>query len=108
VRTPHGCSTVWGGRSSESPAPPAPRRSSTRGGDGPGPGSSSTGPSSAPANGGGVDNFLHSNTYPNTAARGQTRECEAGNEDFIRNRKVLSNLPGNQGTKTDGQVKGQK
>ena len=38
---------------------------------------------SAPANGGGSDNrnFLHYNPYPNTAAPGQTRECEAGNEN---------------------------
>jgi|SRR5438128_1804715 len=69
---------------------------------------SETGPSSAPANGGGTDNFLHSNTYPNSAAPGQTRECEAGNEDFFVNRKFLGNEPGNQGTKTDGQVKGQR
>ena len=38
-----------------------------------------------PANGGGDDarNFLHYNPYPNTAAPGQTRECEAGNEPYI-------------------------
>ena len=28
------------------------------------------------------DSFLHSNPYPNTAAPGQTQECEAGNEVY--------------------------
>jgi virulence factor Mce-like protein len=67
------------------------------------------GPSSAPANGGGTDpaNYLHSNSYPNTAAPGQTRECEAGNEGFKAGQKVIGNVPGNQGTDTDGQVEGQ-
>ena len=35
-------------------------------------------PSSAPANGPQRRNHLHFNPYPNTAAPGQTRECEAG------------------------------
>jgi hypothetical protein len=61
------------------------------------------GPSSAPANGPEPDNYLHSNPYPNAAAPGQTQECEAGNENFIAGRKVLGNVPGNQGLKTDGQ-----
>jgi virulence factor Mce-like protein len=67
------------------------------------------GPSSAPANGGGTDpaNYLHSNPYPNTAAPGQTRECEAGNEVFKVGQQVIGNVPGNQGTGTDGQVEGQ-
>jgi hypothetical protein len=67
------------------------------------------GPSSAPANGGGPGNanYLHSNPYPNTAAPGQTRECEAGNEVFHVGRQVIGNVPGNQGTETDGQVEGQ-
>jgi virulence factor Mce-like protein len=29
-----------------------------------------------------VDSYLHSNPYPNTAAPGQTLECEAGNEKY--------------------------
>ena len=68
-----------------------------------------TGPSSAPANGGGPDpvnssrNYLHANPYPNTAGPGQPRECEAGNEKFIAGRQVIGNLPGNQGTHTDEQ-----
>lgn len=68
------------------------------------------GPSSAPANGGGPDpeaNYLHSNPYPNTAAPGQPRECEAGNEIFHVGRQMIGNVPGNQGTRTDGQVEGQ-
>jgi virulence factor Mce-like protein len=66
------------------------------------------GPSSAPANGGADEaNFLHSNAYPNTAAPGQPRECEAGNEVFHVGQQVIGNVPGNQGTETDGQVEGQ-
>jgi virulence factor Mce-like protein len=61
-------------------------------------------PSSGPANGGGTPaNFLHSNPYPNTASPGQTHECEAGNEKYIPGRVVIGNVPGNQGTKTEGQ-----
>ena len=31
-----------------------------------------------------VDNHLHTNPYPNTAAPGQPKECEAGNEPYLR------------------------
>jgi virulence factor Mce-like protein len=58
------------------------------------------GPSSAPADGPG-NNYLHSNPYPNTAAPGQPRECEAGNEPWLAGRKVIGNVPGNQGTTTE-------
>jgi virulence factor Mce-like protein len=61
------------------------------------------GPASAPANGPAEDNHLHSNPYPNTASPGQTRECEAGNEGFSIGKTTIGNVPGNQGTKTDGQ-----
>jgi virulence factor Mce-like protein len=60
--------------------------------------SSEGGPAAAPANGPPappaskdlsvsqrdllVDNYLHSNAYPNTAAPGQPVECEAGNEGY--------------------------
>jgi ABC-type transporter Mla subunit MlaD len=42
------------------------------------------------------DSFLHSNPYPNTAAPGQVRECEAGNEGYDpringENRLVIGN-----------------
>jgi virulence factor Mce-like protein len=61
-------------------------------------------PSSGIANGGGDGkNFLHTNPYPNTAAPGQPKECEAGNEPFIAGRTVIGNPPGNQGTNTKGQ-----
>jgi ABC-type transporter Mla subunit MlaD len=68
-----------------------------------------TGPSSAPSSGGGPDatnstrNFLHVNPYPNTAAPGQTRECEGGNETFSPGRTVIGNIAGSQGTVTDEQ-----
>jgi virulence factor Mce-like protein len=58
------------------------------------------GPSDAPANGPGA-NFLHANPYPNTPGGGRTNECEAGNEPWLPNRKVVGNVPGNQGTNTD-------
>jgi virulence factor Mce-like protein len=59
-------------------------------------------PSSAPASGGGnsLGNFLHTNPYPNTAAPGQERECEAGNEGWVPNQPLIGNVPGNQGTNT--------
>jgi virulence factor Mce-like protein len=63
------------------------------------------GPSSAPANGPTSDNHLHANTYPNTAAPGQTKECESGNEDYLIGKTLVGNVPGNQGTVTQGQVK---
>jgi len=62
------------------------------------------GPSSAPANGGGATpslNHLHANPYPNTAAPGQTHECEAANEPYLNGRTLVGNVPGNQGTATD-------
>jgi virulence factor Mce-like protein len=62
------------------------------------------GPASAPANGPAAGNFLHNNPYPNTASPGQTRECEAGNETFLPGKQVIGNVPGNQGTQTQGQV----
>src|SRR5919198_1515430 len=66
------------------------------------------GPSSAPANDpANPANHLHANSYPNTAAPGQTRECEAGNEPYRAGKTVIGNTPGNQGTHTAGQVKGQ-
>jgi virulence factor Mce-like protein len=64
------------------------------------------GPSSRPANGPNTDNHLHSNPYPNTAAPGQTRECEAGNAGYVPGQTRIGNVPGNQGTRTSGQVTG--
>jgi virulence factor Mce-like protein len=59
------------------------------------------GPSSAPANGPGRDNYLHTNPYPNTASPGQPRECEAGNEPYVPGRQAIGNVPGSQGTAHD-------
>src|SRR5687768_6231514 len=61
------------------------------------------GPSDAPANGPGRHNHLHVNPYPNTAAPGQTQECEAGNERYAAGQTVIGNTSGNQGLRTDGQ-----
>jgi ABC-type transporter Mla subunit MlaD len=65
---------------------------------------------SAPANGGGTGlepelNHLHYNPYPNTASPGQTHECEAGNEHYLKGQTVIGNVPGNSGTTTSGQAK---
>ena len=65
---------------------------------------SESGPSSGPANGPNVDNYLHSNAYPNTASPGQPKECEAGNEDYLVGRQVIGNVAGNQGTQTAAQI----
>jgi hypothetical protein len=68
---------------------------------------SEAGPASAPMDGPPSshpleeDRFLHSNPYPNTAAPGQTQECEAGNERYEPNRQVIGNPPGGQGTAHD-------
>jgi virulence factor Mce-like protein len=75
---------------------------------------SEAGPASAPANGPlppkGTpltvasledDSFLHSNPYPHTDGPGQTPECEAGNEHYIKGRQVIGNDPGNQGLVTE-------
>jgi virulence factor Mce-like protein len=58
------------------------------------------GPSDAPANGPDA-NYLHTNPYPNTPGGGRTNECEAGNEPWLPGRKVIGNVPGNQGTNTE-------
>jgi phospholipid/cholesterol/gamma-HCH transport system substrate-binding protein len=61
-------------------------------------------PSSGLANGPQVENHTHLNPYPNTAAPGQEHECQAGNERYARGKTEVGNTPGNQGTKTAGQV----
>jgi MlaD protein len=63
------------------------------------------GPASAPANGPTVENHLHTNPYPNTAAPGQTQECEAGNERYQIGDTVIGNVPGSQGTVTQDQAR---
>ncbi|HEX8204520.1 MAG TPA: MlaD family protein [Solirubrobacteraceae bacterium] len=59
------------------------------------------GPSDAPANGPNADNYLHTNPYPNTPGSGRENECEAGNEPWLPGRKVIGNVPGNQGLETE-------
>jgi hypothetical protein len=66
---------------------------------------SESGMSSAPANDpANPANHLHANPYPNTAAPGQTRECEGGNERYLVGQTIVGNVPGNQGTETAGQT----
>ena len=81
-------------------------------GDGPGqtPGANNIGsPAGAPANGPDIGNHLHYNPYPNTAAPGQRpRECEAGNEPYNAAATVIGNVPGNQGTETEGRPQPKK
>jgi hypothetical protein len=60
------------------------------------------GPSSAPADGPTTDNHVHLNPYPNTGAPGQPRECEAGNEPYLRGKTITSNVPGTQSDHTEG------
>jgi virulence factor Mce-like protein len=59
------------------------------------------GPSAAPANGPQTHNHVHVNMYPNTAAPGQTHECEAGNERYQTGRTTIGNQAGSQGLETD-------
>jgi virulence factor Mce-like protein len=60
------------------------------------------GPSNAPASGPNEDNYLHTNPYPNTAAPGQPRECEAGNETYDSGQLVIGNDAGTQPARTEG------
>jgi virulence factor Mce-like protein len=67
------------------------------------------GQASAPANGG-TDrlNHLHSNPFPNTAAPGQPKECEAGNEKYENGVTRIGNTPRNDGIETAGQTEKQR
>jgi virulence factor Mce-like protein len=71
---------------------------------------SESGPASAPANGPTSDgrpeeeNHLHYNPYPKTAAPGQGKACEAGNEKYIQGQTLIGNAPKLWGTTTRGQV----
>jgi ABC-type transporter Mla subunit MlaD len=68
---------------------------------------SESGPSSAPANGGGpgLKNHLHFNPFPNTEAPGQRPGCEAGNEKYVSGQTVIGQAPELWGTTTRGQGK---
>jgi virulence factor Mce-like protein len=63
-----------------------------------------SGPSSAPANEG-VESHLHYNPYPQTAAPGQGKVCEAGNEKYVKGQTIIGHSPELWGVKTRGQVK---
>jgi ABC-type transporter Mla subunit MlaD len=65
---------------------------------------SESGQASAPANGG-PNNHLHYNPLPNTAAPGQTRGCEAGNEKFVEGETVIGESPEVWSGETEGIAK---
>jgi virulence factor Mce-like protein len=74
---------------------------------------SEAGPSSVPAHGPPDtkdtrirDTYLHSNPYPNTAAPGQTKECESGLDRYDKGHQVIGNIPGNQTTAVDKTKRG--
>lgn len=66
----------------------------------PGSPNSEVSPSSAPANGPGEGNHLHYNPFPQTAAPGQSKICEAGNEKFARGETVIGHASDLWGTTT--------
>ena len=49
---------------------------------------------------GAQDNYLHTNPYPNTAAPGQPKECEAANESYDAGKTTIGNVPGNKARPT--------
>ena len=63
---------------------------------------SESGQAAAPANGPEKANHLHYNPLPNTAAPGQTRGCEAGNEKYATGETVIGHAPEVWGTTTEG------
>jgi phospholipid/cholesterol/gamma-HCH transport system substrate-binding protein len=65
---------------------------------------SESGQASAPASGGKSEpaNNLHYNPLPSTAAPGQTRGCEAGNEKYAPGKTVIGEAPEVWGTTTEG------
>ena len=61
---------------------------------------SEAGQAAEPANGPEPENHLHYNPLPNTAAPGQTRGCEAGNEEYVPGKTVIGEAPAVFGTRT--------
>jgi virulence factor Mce-like protein len=60
---------------------------------------------SAPADQeGSVANHLHYNSNPQTAAPGQSKVCEAGNEKYVKGETIIGHSPELWGTTTRGQV----
>lgn len=69
---------------------------------------SEAGPASAPANSPDAtshekiqDQYLHASPYPYTAAPGQPRTCESGNETYVKGRTDIGNSPIAPTTKVD-------
>lgn len=54
------------------------------------------------------DSLLHANPYPLTAAPGQARSCEAGNETYAAGRQVIGNTPATESAITEGQKVGER
>jgi ABC-type transporter Mla subunit MlaD len=66
---------------------------------------SESGQAGAPANDpSSKANHLHFNPFPQTAAPGQKKVCEAGNEKYVRGQTVIGHAPELWGTTTQGQV----
>jgi phospholipid/cholesterol/gamma-HCH transport system substrate-binding protein len=61
-----------------------------------------THPASAPANGPERENHVHFNPYPATAAPGQSRGCEAGNERYAKGKTAIGGSPQVWGKSTTG------
>ena len=58
---------------------------------------------SAPANGSKErENHVHYNPYPQTAAPGQGKVCEAGNEKYVEGKTIIGHAPELWGTTTRG------
>ncbi|HVT00014.1 MAG TPA: MlaD family protein [Solirubrobacterales bacterium] len=62
---------------------------------------SESGQAAAPADGE-QNNHLHYNPLPNTAAPGQTRGCEAGNEKYVAGQTVIGEAPETFSSETEG------
>jgi len=69
-----------------------------------GPNSESTFASAPADQEGDVENHLHYNPNPQTAAPGQGKVCEAGNEKYVRGETIIGHSPELWGTTTRGQV----
>jgi phospholipid/cholesterol/gamma-HCH transport system substrate-binding protein len=70
-----------------------------------GPNSESTFASAPADEEGDVENHLHYNPNPQTAAPGQGKVCEAGNEKYVKGETIIGHSPELLGTTTRGQVK---
>jgi virulence factor Mce-like protein len=69
-----------------------------------GPNSESTFASAPADQDGSATNHLHYNPNPQTAAPGQDKVCEAGNEKFVKGETIIGHSPELWGTTTRGQV----